>query len=1333
MKPNEQLLSALVANPAEKRPITLNDWESYVLNHSGGTKNAPILQIVRGPKSISEVKKILSQHDSCIILFEKRDVLFLKTPEKSITVALGTDSEYERVSSILTRCNVRDAGTEFGLQRRIGSVIEAIPNSTGDFDNRGLFSTHYLKNRMFGDARPGVDEMVGEVKSKLARPAADILRALGWKGVMGAHHDGGNAHIMITSQNDFSVREGATDVPPSFTAIAKLKEKKWVILTNGKKWRLYTSRISASSTNYFELQLESPHDAVIKYLVMVFGSASYQGDDGKTDVDGFLGASKTYAEGLGEDLFTQIITPDGLFLNIVKGVLNHDMKTIFVTKELDNAKNAAMKIMYRLWFLAYAESRDLLPTGDEKYRPLSLRNIHDRLDVYENSPDGTDCWVALLGLFEGIRKGSRQHNLPQYNGDLFAYAPQVDNIKIRNGFIARALRGVLEKDGLAIDYSSLGVRHLGNILENIMEFGIRQAEKDIMLLEDKSGKIIEVDSVQKSTYSYKKNDLYLASKGGIAARKSTASYYTPDIIVEFLVDRALGPIFEERKKLIPSDVSRYEKTGNDSDLHVCMDRLLDIQVLDPAMGSGHFLVEALNRITVWATDILKDHPGHPLLAELELERMAVLTEQKRNGIAINENLLTHDVLLKRKVMKKCIFGVDLNPMAVELAKMSLWLDSFAIGVPLTYMDHHIMVGDSTVGMFLDDLKDKNNQSLDDWVPGAKSDKMISDVISNPDVTIFQVHASEDAYDRYVKSVRSGVRILDALTASKIDPGLVKKKSSMEFIHRFGTYRNDEDEDLRLARDTVQELSAKHRFFHWELGMRDAFTDARRGFDCIVGNPPWDKSRLSDDEFFTQYDPTFKSLNLKPKKNARKKKLLENQSICEKYQEYIRLLKEKNKFYLTYDIQGIGHKELSKLVFERVLLRLIAENGTISMVLPTTILSSEGTADMRKKILEKDISQLYVFENREKIFQIHSSFRFMLLSLRNADSTGEFPVGFYLHKPESLYDQTKENDKFGNMSKEIISEMSPALFTIPEVVESNLDMLRKLSGGSRMKYWLSDGWEVSISSGFNSGNDADLFLEDGVGWPIYEGKAMHQYNHLWNRPKYTADVRDGLARESKKRTYAGMHEEFHNSYRLVFRKISSPTNMRTLVSTIIPPHTFHTDSLISLVLKHDGMMVFDRDYNINISYMCGIFNSITFDFMARASAQLNMPAVMKILSLPEPIYKDRITKLVAKLTVGSPEFEGFAESMRIENRPLSVTKRINAVAEVDVLVALSYGLTKEQYKAMLGSFKAFKENPSLYDVEKITWNNKNLKEFYGNMALRAYNMYDDIAKGEKHLK
>ena len=1309
-----QLLSSLGVSVEMKRRMDLERWDCYSLNHDSKSRDVPILLVDHGPQNIADIKRVAKYYDTCVIISSELKKMFVKTLEKTHTASLDSDMECFRIAGILKAQNVGAAKSETELNAYLENAIEAIPSTAEDFENRGLFSTHYLRHRIFDDAPDSID--VSALR-EAGNDVKKLLDVLGWK--MDVVSD--VVRVVITRQENFSIRESKHDVAPSYTAVSELSRHRWVILTNGRKWRLYTSRISASSTNYFEVNLNEPSDTVLKYLGMIFGYASFDRDSPKIDL--FLDQGKEFAAQLEEDLASRIMSQDGVLLNLAKGILGHDMKTEFGVTELASAKETALRVIYRVWFVAYAESRNLLPVSDARYGRMSLRRLRGELDRHESDSEEDSCWKYLLNLFDGIRNGSPTNSLPQYNGELFKHDVNIDKMQIQNRWLVPALRDLLERDGDAIDYASLSVRHLGNILENVMEFAIQQAKEDVMLLV-KGKKITQVKTSKESSYSYRKNDLYLASKGGIVVRKSTASYYTPDEIVTFLVNRGFGQILADRSAKTAGDVKSYLDDPSLENRKTCMERLLDIQVLDPTMGSGHFLVEALNRLTSWATEILRKHPAHPLLEELEQDRNLILEEQKKKGITLDANLLTHDALLKRKIMKRCIFGVDLNPMAVEIAKLALWLDSFAIGVPLTYMDHHIRTGDSTIGVFLDDLEDKKNQSIDDWIPGSESNSLLERVSSSSDVTVTQVHQSEDRYREYSESVSPTRRVLDALAASKIDDSIIPKmsgkRSELEFIHRFGRYVANEDEELRKARKRVNEISERRRFFHWDLEMRDAFTDSRRGFDVILGNPPWDKVLPYDDEFFPSYYPPFRSLSPKPKKEKIKSKILQNKTIKSEYESYLKMFDERRNFYSTYQMQGSGaSKELSKLILERTL-SLLSKDGIISMVMPSQILSSTGSVDIRKEILARDITQLFVFENRNKIFDIDSRWRFVLLTLKNSRGGDKFPVGFYLHRLSSLHDRTKEKEKFGKYSKEQIKKMFPMSFIIPESIGKNTPrILSKIYECPKLGDGLGNGLTVSIFRGFHRTEDADLFRKSNTGWPVHEGKTIHQYIHNWSRPEFTVQQRVGLERENKPK-YGGLYKEFYDSYRLVFRAISSPTNMRTAIAAIIPPRTFATNTISFITIKSDGCIILDDGYE-NMLYLCGVLNSTTFDYSARQISQMSVATIIDKIPIPSKNKKE-IANLAARLTVGHQDFTGLAEKMRIPNKALSVSERIDTAARVDALVAKSYGLDKNDYETILESFKAFKENSGLRDMQEITWNNKNIKEFYGEMRKKALEIF-----------
>ena len=1359
---------------AEFRTVPDGDpggWGKYrFVRTDGSDPPYPILLFGHKTKSFQEAKRQVSNLFYCVALFSLRSGyhLFLKSASTSLPFALDNADACEQAGTALSAAGFASAGGKSRMMLAIRNAIRNIPTTAKIFNNRGLFSTHYLKSRLLDSDTANAEGLEGAWDGD----AMATLGMLGWddlEGSDGVYHSQSfpEATILVVERGpDFGLQRSAEKAAPSYRAVAELARTRWVILTDGTTWRLYTSRVSASTTSYFELSLEVRKEAVLRYLVAIFGAASYVKQDGKASIDVIFDDGRTYAQELEDNLEYRMLKPDGVFVDLVKGVLGYDGTRRYENEDMASAKATALKIMYRIWFLLYAESRDLLPAKDGRYAPLSLMSLRTGIDGMEVEPGADSCWERVLKLFRAVRNGSPEHNLPQYNGGLFRSDPKIDGIKMQNRHAVRALRGFMEREGEAIDYASLNVRHLGHIYETLMEFEVRQADRDLMLLEDRNG-VREVESSAESTYTYRKNDLYIVPKADAISRKSSGSFYTPDEVVSFLVKRGLKLILQEREKKIPWDIKRYVRKKTEKTFHTCMDRLLDIQVLDPAMGSGHFLVEALNQLTRWATGVLDRHPDHPLLAEIEEDRKLVISEQKKKGIAINESLLTQDVLLKRRIMKRCIFGVDVNDLAVELAKVSLWLDSFAIGVPLTYLDHHIMKGDSTMGSWRSDIKDEENRSLDGWIEVTnRLGGDMTNVSRNADITIGQVQSSEESHNKFKESIGPHKAKLDIFCASRIDDAMLPKKAQKhpaDYIRRFG--RKELDVEMKRVLDRTSRLAKRHSFFHWELEMTDAFTDARYGltdsrygrtdtrygFDLIVGNPPWDKAKASDDEFFTPYYLPFRSLPTKAKKIAKRQEILEKYKIKPKYDDYLLSFKEKSAFYRMYAMQGDGDRDMWQLLLERML-RLLSGEGVLSMLLPSQLLSNTGSIEMRRRILDCDIQQMYVFENRRKIFPIDSRYRFVLLTLRNtegpdryrpgiyatrpnlrqADGTkaeDEFRVGFYLHSLKSLETEEAEAEKFHTLTKEMIRRISPDTLQIPEAKESYLAVLAKMSDGSMLGTESDDGWSMALSRGFDKTNDSDLLKEGGRGWPVLEGKNIHQFNYGFSETMFTTSMSTGLKREKTKRVYRGQSREFYHSFRLVFRRVAGSTNMRSIIASIVPPQNFFIYTLNTIVLTRSESFESSNEYDKKITYLCGILNSMSFDFAARAKLVTDTTPIIKFLPIPAKIYVNEITELAAKLSVGTDEFEGFAESLRVENVPLTPPERIRATARLDALVAHAYGLKKEEYETILNSFK-FSENPDLLETESADFNdNKILRQFYGEVRKLAPRYYDEIAGGQ----
>ena len=520
----------------------------------------------------------------------------------------------------------------------------------------------------------------------------------------------------------------------------------WVIVTNGKLWRLYSSTASNKATNYYEIDLEeaiAANDQItaLKYWWLMFRQQAFTGF-----LDNLLKNSADYAKELGERLKDRVF--EDIFPQFAKGFIA-DMHAKGVS-DLDDAALATvfsgtMTFLYRLMFILYAESLELLPVHEvHGYREHSLYRM--KLDIAEaggtvldESPDklgkqyktgSTELYDRLKALFTVIDQGSDELNMPTYNGGLFSQETDsgqfLATYAIPDGYLAlgldRLTRDVDDRTKalVFIDFKSLGVRHLGSIYEGLLEFKLQVAGEKLAVTKEKGKEVYKpAEQVKKPLATIDKGEVYLENDK--QERKATGSYYTPDYIVKYIVRHTVGPVldrkFAELEKRLRDAQRGYRKyarlvearrksTGRDESAAVywnspemrnLVDDCLNVRVLDPAMGSGHFLVEVVDYVTNRLIDFLNGWSENPVWAFLEQTRDDILNDMERQRVTIDADRLTRVALLKRAVLKRCVYGVDLNAMAVELAKVSLWLDAFTLGAPLSFLDHHLKHGNSLIG------------------------------------------------------------------------------------------------------------------------------------------------------------------------------------------------------------------------------------------------------------------------------------------------------------------------------------------------------------------------------------------------------------------------------------------------------------------------------------------------------------------------------------------------------------------------------------------------------------------------------------------------------------
>lgn len=680
---------------------------------------------------------------------------------------------------------------------------------------------------------------------------------------------------------------------------------KWAILTNGKLWRLFYYHAASRSGNFYEIDLEElvQRNSLeeFKYFYFFFSKKSFIPDliTNKTWLDQHLKGSEDYAARVSEKLKNLIF--DRVFEGLAKGFIEYRRNELKIREETnENLKiifNGCLTLLYRLLFLLYAESRGLLPVEDQnRYFKKSLSKLKQDInkDINTIGIDGMshnayDYWSRIESLCRIIDKGDKALNVPIYNGGLFETLPNsfLTKNKISDPYLAEAIKLLTIDPDIEhlpeitpfIDYSSLNVRHLGDIYEGLLEFHLRITEEPLVEIKDKGKSVWKPEKELKSgikTYRKKEIDeVYIENLKH--ERRSTGSYYTPHYIVEYIVSNTVGnilnkrceeatAIFEKLESLYekqrrqlnkPKDWQHWAHQGEPKGEYIIeiqkseselFEILFDIKVLDPAMGSGHFLVHAVDFISDKIITFLANYPQNPVIRKIEEMRSTILEEISRQEISIDENKLTEVNLIKRTVMKRCIYGVDLNRMAVELAKLSLWLDSFTLGAPLSFLDHHLKCGNSLIGIL--DISDVIIPGTESYNKIQRSLAYMLQISDLTDSTITEAKKSNTLFEHAQKEIDPIRRRFNIATAKYFLDlgGNVGWLENLAYTLNFDSETHPENTE-RCMRGL--DFANEKNFFHWRIEFPEIFYNQLKekenaGFDCVIGNPPWG-ANLSEHE------------------------------------------------------------------------------------------------------------------------------------------------------------------------------------------------------------------------------------------------------------------------------------------------------------------------------------------------------------------------------------------------------------------------------------------------------------------------------------------------------
>ncbi|MDD2285939.1 MAG: N-6 DNA methylase, partial [Paludibacter sp.] len=1034
-----------------------------------------------------------------------------------------------------------------------------------DFCSQLLIETKadYVKSKSFGDDVKKVDEDIAtsfellrerweEIRSRMLEDQFDttqlrdrwikpFLSMLGFEPVYISHNLKNDAGIeyhipyrgwdakdaplvhMVHSSADFDSRDKnnrthANKSPHDMLQqFLNTSQHSWAILTNGRKIRILRDFFHSITKGFIEFDIEGIFETAnteqFRILYRMMHSSRFIGQYEKQKeeeepqtclLEKFHALSRETGVKVGDNLRKQV--------RIAIETLGNGFAENINPDDFDDAKekkfySETLNIIYRLLFLLFAEQKGWLPVKNAIYaRTYSINALRERAEKADYSHDNNeDLWEGLKVTFRLVTKGYTFPNgdsINAFGGQLFS-DERIFHIKspLKNKHLLKAINALCffedKKAKLLktkINYATLAIDELGSVYESLLDYEPRLLKENTEI----NGR------------NCKRGEFVLDDRS--TERKTTGSYYTDSRLVAQLIDSALVPVIENALKDKNTDEEKRAA-------------LLELKVADIACGSGAFLIAALEKMGEYLSLIGKEEGEKP-------------TEQE----------LRH---AKREVLQNCIYGVDLNPMALELAKFSLWITASMPNFPLSFLDHKLKCGNSLVGA-TPELIEKgipveafNPVTLDDKTVCTDLKKRVKKELeakgrkdrgiqTGLDFRITAVIETEEEAEQYLYILQSEQEnaeevenvameyqeVYNALRENT-DWKLADTWTAAFFIQKDDLHKiyptnitlqnikqgNAIDEELE---DEILALAHKYRFFHWHLEYPEVFE--KGGFDCVIGNPPWEKVTILEREFFTD----FKDIVEEKRSNIRKKRI-ENLSVTHPsiYLSWIdansSVDRQKNFFSKgeRYIYSAVGELNLYPLFVENNT-HLNNKNGRSGLIIKSGMLQSPTWAGFTQYLLENHkIVSAFDYRNWNGWFPaIGYHERFTLITL--AAFSEKMRFGFYLDTPE----ETIGSDKVFDMSVSECLKMNPitkniATFSnkIDKEILSDIYSKHNILGFSKhWNYRYSTGLHMSLEADalrtfeeLNS-NGLDLinnfFYEDDsiTNYPLLEGKHIHQYDH-----------------------------------------------------------------------------------------------------------------------------------------------------------------------------------------------------------------------------------------------
>jgi len=1042
-------------------------------------------------------------------------------------------------------------------------------------------------------------------------------------------------------------------------------------------------------------------------------------------------------------------------------------------------RDAALTTLYRLLFILYAEARDERLHRHALYHESYAleRSVEEALlaGLEGLSPNRFGYWSRLLALFriydQGLPAITPWEHIPPRGGDFFSAetpagrlleAARLDDRTV--GRLVLDLTSTAPRQGVGrerVSFRELDIEQLGAVYEGLLEFEPRVAtettievrvqgrpyalvpadlvrlcqEKNLTLTgdaalvagtsaealhpdltpdeEDEGEDEPEETEEVEEELGEDEGEEESIRRGGTArlvrrlhsgrfyfapgsARKGSGSFYTPKPLVDDLVRYALGPLV-------------WGKTAKEIEA---------LRILDLATGSAHFLVGAMRFLgqalhAAYCKEFGSQGPPE-FHGRWDTEHAAPDEEAR----AANSEARAW---CKRRIAERCLFGVDLNPTAVNLARVSLWIESLAGDRPLTYFEHHIRCGNSLLGTWLDRLGQPplpgmgpsvDARQLGLFVEPVK--QAIRDAVGRrllidrgaeqadvPPESIDELRYKDDRRREAEEMLAAARFLFDVRSASAFDLREAWEEFSTLLMMASDCARMETYARSRPWWDRFEVIRKRERFFHWELEFPEVFFGETPGFDGVLGNPPWDKVLPTKHEFYVRYDVlirAFKGNDLDRRIRELHDARPELQDEFERYQRrtiaVAHLLRRSGDFPLSEAYSQHAHEDVSKYFVDRVI-RVVRQGGEAGLVVPSVVYNGDGCVGIRRFLLaESGIQRFYGFENRRKIFPIHSGYKFVSLVFTKGGQADGFDAAFMRHDMSELEDK-RPNPWTVRITRKEIEGLSPETWAFleyrsprdQEIVRKMYEGRPTLGGDGPGSWGLTFYTDLAHEHIYNSARDKDLFTDPMTGRlygpqlilgievpdpgeaiermrekgfrPVFEGKHVDQFL-VGIKP-----IRWWLSVEAAERKYGKLPRA---EATLVFRETASNTNERTCIAAVLPPYSAASHKLSGVLPEH-----------VRPEAAAAVFNSFCFDYALRLRTAGTSVSFTYMRPMPVP-PADVVNRLpiVPTHLAWKPGVHHISEL-----RDLWPT-----LWEVNRAVAEAYGLGPDDFAHVLSTFPVF---------------------------------------------